>query len=47
MIYALDPQPLQAQVRTVIGLGLSLPKTSDEGTTYVVNRGVTDEQHYG
>jgi len=47
MIYPLDPQPLQAQVRTVIGLGLSLPKTSDEGAAYVVNRGVADEQHYG
>lgn len=46
MIYALDPQPLQAQVRTVIGLGLSLPRTSDEGDAYVVNRGVADEQHY-
>lgn len=47
MIYPLDPQPLQAQVQTVIGLGLSLPRTSDEGTAYVVNRGVSNEQHYG
>ena len=47
MIYPLDPQPLHAQVRTVIGLALSLPKTSDEGITYVVNRGVADELHYG
>jgi hypothetical protein len=46
MIYPLDPQPLQAQVRAVIGLGLSLPKTSDEAIAYVVNRGVADEQHY-
>jgi hypothetical protein len=46
MIYPLDPQPLQAHVRTVIGLGLSLPKTSDESVAYVVNRGVADEQHY-
>lgn len=44
MIYPLDPQPLQAQARTVIGLGLSLPKTSDEGTVYIVNRGVAVEQ---
>ena len=43
MIYPLDPQPLQAQVRTVIGVGLSLPKTSDEGIAFVVNRGVADE----
>jgi len=46
MIYPLDPQPLQAQVRAVIGLGLSLPKTSDEAFAYVVNRGVADEQHH-
>jgi hypothetical protein len=43
MIYPLDPEPLQAQVRTVIGIALSLPRTSDEGTAYVVNRGVADE----
>lgn len=47
MIYPLDPQPLHAPVRTVIGLALSLPETSDEGITYVVNRGVADEQYYG
>jgi hypothetical protein len=46
MIYPLDPQPLQAHVRMVIGLGLSLPKTSDESIAYLVNRGVADEQHY-
>lgn len=40
LIYPLDPQPLQAQVRTVIGIALSLPKTSDEGTSFVVNRGI-------
>jgi hypothetical protein len=43
MIYPLDPQPLQAQVRTVIGIALSLPKTSDEGKSFVVNRGVANE----
>lgn len=42
MIYPLDPQPLNAQVRTVIGIALSLPKTSDEGKSFVVNRGVAD-----
>lgn len=42
MIYPLDPQPLNAQVRTVIGIALSLPKTSDEGKSFVVNRGVSD-----
>lgn len=43
MIYPLDPGPLQAQVRTVIGIALSLPKTSDEGKSFIVNRGVSDE----
>lgn len=43
MIYPLDPQPLNAQVRTVIGIALSLPKTSDEGKSFVVNRGVADD----
>jgi hypothetical protein len=43
MIYPLDPQPLQAQVRSVIGIALSLPKTSDEGKSFVVNRGVANE----
>jgi hypothetical protein len=46
IIYPLDPQPLHAQVRTVIGLALSLPKTSDEGMAFVVNRGVVDARHY-
>lgn len=43
LIYPLDPQPLQAKVRTVIGIALSLPNTSDEGKDFVVNRGVADE----
>jgi hypothetical protein len=43
MIYPLDPQPLHALVRTVIGIALSLPKTSDEGKSFVLNRGVSDE----
>jgi len=43
MIYPLDPLPLHAQVRTVIGLGLSLPETSDDGASFVVNGGVADE----
>lgn len=43
MVYPLDPQPLRAPVRTVIGIALSLPKTSDEGRAFVVNRGVADE----
>ena len=47
IIYPLDPQPLRAQVRTVIGIALSLPTTSDEGIKYVVNRGVADEHYHG
>jgi hypothetical protein len=43
MIYPLDPELLQAQVRTVIGIALSLPKTSDEGQVFVVNRGIANE----
>lgn len=43
MIYPLDPEPLHAQVRTVIGIALSLPKTTDEGDSFLVNRGVVDE----
>ena len=43
MIYPLDPQPLQAQVRTVIGVALSLPKTSDASQSFVINRGVNRE----
>lgn len=40
IIYPLDPEPLHAQTRTVIGLALSFPKTSDEGKAFVANRGV-------
>jgi hypothetical protein len=43
IIYPLDPQPLHAKVRTVIGIALSLPRTADEAIKYVANRGVADE----
>jgi hypothetical protein len=43
ILYPLDPLPLHAPVQTVIGVALSLPKTSDEGISFVVNRGVADE----
>jgi hypothetical protein len=43
MIYPLDPEPLHTGVRTVIGIALSLPKTSDETASFVVNRGVANE----
>ena len=40
IIYPLDPEPLQAQTRSVIGLALSFPKTSDKGKAFVANRGL-------
>jgi hypothetical protein len=43
ILYPLDPLPLHAPVQTVIGIALSLPRTSDEDISYVVNRGVADE----
>jgi hypothetical protein len=43
MVYPLDPEPLKTGVRTVIGIALSLPKTSDETASFVVNRGVGNE----
>jgi hypothetical protein len=43
ILYPLDPLPLHAPVQTVIGIALSLPRTSDEDISYIVNRGVADE----
>lgn len=43
MVYPLDPQPLQVPMRTVIGIALSLPRTSDEGQSFVINRALADE----
>jgi hypothetical protein len=40
MIYPLDPQSLRSSGNTVIGLALSLPTTSDEAISFVVNRGI-------
>lgn len=40
LLYPLDPAPLQAGTRAVLGAALSLPLTSDDGRTYIVNRGV-------
>lgn len=39
LLYPLDPTPLQASSRAVLGVALSLPHTSDEGRSFVVNRG--------
>jgi hypothetical protein len=40
ILYPLDPEPLQASSRAVLGVGISLPRTSDDGRTFVVNRGL-------
>ena len=43
IIYPLDPEPLGASNRAVIGLALSFPKTSDEGKSFVANKGVVHD----
>jgi hypothetical protein len=40
LLYPLDPEPLRASASVVIGLALSLPHTSDGGSSFVVNRGL-------
>jgi hypothetical protein len=43
LLYPLNPEPLGVtETDTVIGLALSLPRTSDEAGPMIVNRGVTD-----
>lgn len=43
LIYPLDPEPLRAPTQTVVGLALSLPRTTDGEQRFVVNRGVRHE----
>jgi hypothetical protein len=43
LIYPLDPEPLRAPTQTVVGLALSLPRTTDGEQRFVVNRGVRYE----
>jgi hypothetical protein len=43
LLYALDPEPLGAHTQAVLGLALSLPRTTDGEQRFVVNRGVRDE----
>lgn len=43
LLYALDPEPLRAPTQAVIGLALSLPRTTDGERLFVVNRGVRHE----
>lgn len=40
LLYLLDPEPLRAPTQAVLGLALSLPRTTDGEQRYVVNRGV-------
>lgn len=40
LLYPMDPEPLRAPSAAVIGLALSLPTTSDGGSSFVVNRGL-------
>jgi len=40
LIYPLDPEPLRASSQAVLGVALSLPRTSDDGRSFIVNRGL-------
>ena len=40
LLYPLDPEPLRAPTQAVLGLALSLPRTTDGDQPFVVNRGV-------
>jgi hypothetical protein len=43
LLYPLDPQPLDAPTPAVLGVALSLPRTTDDGCAFVVNRGLLHE----
>ncbi|MCO5335735.1 Z1 domain-containing protein [Delftia tsuruhatensis] len=40
LLYPLDPEPLRAPTQAVLGLALSLPRTTDGEQRFVVNRGI-------
>lgn len=40
LLYPLDPEPLRAPTQAVLGLALSLPRTTDGEQRFIVNRGV-------
>lgn len=40
LLYPLDPEPLRAPTQAVLGLALSLPRTTDGEQRFVVNQGV-------
>ncbi|MDE2605865.1 MAG: Z1 domain-containing protein [Burkholderiales bacterium] len=43
LLYPLDPEPLRAPTQAVLGIALSLPRTSDEGRPLVGNRALIHE----
>lgn len=43
LLYPLDPEPLRAPTQAVLGLALSLPRTTDGEQRFVLNRGVRHE----
>ena len=43
LLYPLDPEPLRAATQAVLGVALSLPRTSDALRSFVVNRGLLYE----
>jgi hypothetical protein len=40
LLYPLDPEPLRAPTQAVLGVALSLPRTTDSEQQFVVNRGL-------
>lgn len=40
LLYPLDPEPLRAPTQAVLGIALSLPRTTDGEQRFVVNRGL-------
>lgn len=43
LLYPLDPEPLRAPIEAVLGVALSLPRTSDQGRPFVANRALVHE----
>lgn len=43
LLYPLDPEPLRAQTQAVLGVALSLPRTTDGEQRLVANRGLLHE----
>jgi hypothetical protein len=43
LLYPLDPEPLRAPTQAVLGVALSLPRTTDEGRPLLANRALIHE----